>query len=44
MIEVSFSAVTDPATGLMREARREIVTSIAEDRRLTREDWSLAPR
>jgi hypothetical protein len=42
-IEVSFTALTDPATGLMREARREIVTSIGNDRRLTREDWSLTP-
>jgi hypothetical protein len=42
-IAVSFSAASDPATGLMREARREIVTAIGEDRRLTREDWSLAP-
>lgn len=41
-IEVSFTAVTDPATRLMREARREIVTAIADDRRLTREDWTLA--
>ncbi len=43
-IEVSFTAVTDPATRLMREARREIVTAIAGDRRVTREDWTLAPR
>jgi hypothetical protein len=43
-IEVSFTATTDPATRLMREARREIVTAIAEDRRLTREDWTLVPR
>jgi hypothetical protein len=42
-IELSFSAVTDPVTGVMRSARREIVTAIADDRRLTREDWSLAP-
>ena len=40
-IAISFSAITDPATGLMRQARREIVTSIAGDRRLTREDWTL---
>jgi hypothetical protein len=40
-IEVSFTGKTDPATGLMRQARREIVTMIAGDRRLTREDWSL---
>jgi hypothetical protein len=40
-IAVSFTAVTDPATGLMRHARREIVTMIAADRRVTREDWTL---
>lgn len=43
-IEVRFTAVTDAATRLMREARREIVTSIGSDRRLTREDWTLALR
>lgn len=42
-IAVSFSALIDLATGLMRDARREIVTAIAEDRRITREDWRLAP-
>lgn len=42
-IEVSFTAQADPATGLMRAARREIVTAIGDDRRLTREDWSLTP-
>jgi hypothetical protein len=42
-IAVSFTALTDPATGLMRQARREILTMIADDRRLTREDWTLAP-
>lgn len=44
MIEVSFTAVADPATGLMRQARRDIVTSIGADRRLTREDWTLVPQ
>ena len=42
-IEVSFTAVADPATGVMRNARREIVTAIGSDQRLTREDWTLAP-
>ena len=42
-IAVSFTAVADPATGLMRKARREIVTTIAADSRLTREDWTLLP-
>jgi hypothetical protein len=43
-IEISFTAVTDPATGLMREAHREIVTAIGQDRRVTREAWTLEPR
>jgi len=42
-IAVTFSAVSDPATGVMRSAAREIVTAIGDDRRLTREDWTLAP-
>jgi hypothetical protein len=42
-IEISFSATIDPPTGVMRQARRDIVTAIADDRRLTREDWTLAP-
>jgi hypothetical protein len=42
-IEVNFTATVDPADGLMRQARRDIVTAIADDRRLTREDWSLMP-
>jgi hypothetical protein len=42
-IEIDFSATVDPATRIMRQARRDIVTAIADDRRLTREDWSLLP-
>jgi hypothetical protein len=42
-IAVSFTAAADPLTGLMRQARRDIVTTIAGDSRLTREDWTLAP-
>jgi ABC-type amino acid transport substrate-binding protein len=42
-IEVSFTAAADPLTGLMRQARRDIVTTIAGDSRLTREKWTLAP-
>ena len=41
-IAVSFTAVVDPPTGLMRRARREIVTTIAGESRVTREDWTLA--
>ena len=42
-IEIDFTARIDPATGVMRTARRDIVTRIADDSRLTREDWSLVP-
>jgi hypothetical protein len=42
-IEIAFTATVDPATGVMRRARRDIVTAIGDDRRLTREDWSLLP-
>ena len=41
-IRVTFTAQSDPTTGLMRQARREIVTTIAADSRRTREDWTLA--
>lgn len=40
-ILVTFTAVTDPVTGLMRQAQRDIVTTIADDSRRTREDWTL---
>ena len=42
-VTVTFTAVRDPATGLMREARREVVTEVAGDRRRMVESWSLAP-
>jgi hypothetical protein len=42
-IEVDFTASIDPASGVMRQARRDIVTRIGDDRRLTREDWTLLP-
>jgi hypothetical protein len=42
-VRVTFTAERDPATGLMRTARREIVTEIAGDLRRTVESWSLAP-
>jgi hypothetical protein len=42
-IEIDFTATVDPATRVMRQARRVIVTAIADDRRLTREDWTLLP-
>lgn len=37
-----FSAETDGATGLMRSARRSVVTQVAGNRRETLESWSLA--
>jgi len=40
---VTFSATRDPATGLMRHARREVVTEVEGDRRRTLESWQLAP-
>jgi hypothetical protein len=40
---VTFSAARDPATGLMREARREVVTELDGDRRTTLESWQLTP-
>jgi len=42
-VTVTFTAAADPATGLMREAAREIVTELAGDRRLTIERWQLEP-
>jgi hypothetical protein len=38
---VIFTAERDPATGLMREARREIVTQVSGDLRRTVESWTL---
>jgi hypothetical protein len=42
-VRLSFTAERDPLTGLMRTARREIVTEIAGDLRRTVESWSLTP-
>jgi hypothetical protein len=42
-VRVTFSAECDPATGLMRAARRAVVTEVAGDRRNTIESWSLVP-
>lgn len=42
-VTVRFSALADPATGLMREAMREVVTALSEDRRRTVETWQLVP-
>jgi len=42
-VRLSFDAVRDPASGLMRSARREVVTEIAGDLRRTLESWTLTP-
>ena len=42
-VRVEFAAQTDPSTGLMREARRAVLTVLGEDRRQTLESWSLTP-
>jgi len=42
-VTVTFTAARDPATGLMREALREVVTALQGDRRRTLETWHLAP-
>jgi hypothetical protein len=42
-VRVRFTAERDPATGLMREARREVLTAVAGDSRRTVESWTLAP-
>ena len=42
-VRVTFAAARDPATGLMREARREVVTEVAGDVRHAVESWSLVP-
>ena len=39
-VEVVFTPKSDPATGLMRQARRKIITSVNGDSRTTREDWT----
>jgi hypothetical protein len=41
-VRTSFDAEVDPATGLMRAARREVVTEVSGDVRRTVESWSLA--
>lgn len=38
---MAFSATRDPATGLMSEARREVITAVSGDLRRTVESWSL---
>lgn len=42
-VTASFTARTDPATGLMVTAERKVITAIAGDRRETVESWTLSP-
>jgi hypothetical protein len=42
VVQTHFSALRDPATGLMQRARREVVTTIAEEERRTTEIFTLA--
>jgi hypothetical protein len=42
-VRTTFSAERDAVTGLMREARREVVTEVAGDMRRTVESWTLEP-
>lgn len=42
-VAVRFEASSDPHTGLLREARRAIVTRVANGQRSASEHWTLAP-
>ena len=42
-MSTDFRASRDPVTGLMRNARREVVTAVAGDLRRTIETFSLVP-
>lgn len=42
-VTVTFAAAADPATGLMRQAVRAVLTQLEGDERRTVENWSLAP-
>jgi hypothetical protein len=42
-VTVAFTAVRDPATGLMREAQRVVTTDLHGAQRQTRESWTLTP-
>lgn len=41
-VRTRFTAARDPATGLMREAQREVVTEVSGESRRTLESWTLA--
>ena len=42
-VETVFEASVDETTGLMREARREVVTMLGDSSRRAVESWSLSP-
>src|SRR5690606_5753821 len=42
-LSLRFSASVDPASGLMREAERMVVTRVGQSERRTIERWSLSP-
>ena len=42
-VTVTFAASADPATGLLREATREVLTQLEGSRRRTLESWRLEP-
>lgn len=42
-VSVTFAASADPATGLMRHAEREVVTTLVGESRRTVETWRLEP-
>lgn len=42
-VAVTFSAALDPATGLMREAERVVLTRLGTSERRTAERWTLGP-
>lgn len=42
-VTVSFAATRDPTTGVMREALREVLTTLEGGQRRTLENWTLAP-
>lgn len=42
-VSVTFTAARDPATGLMRDATREVRTRLSGDLRTTLETWQLEP-
>ena len=44
VVTVAFDADAEPITGLMRSARREIVTEFAGSLRRTMESWTLVPQ